>query len=208
MKKIMMTLLALVPLTLWAQDNVWELPEEEQEPEVKEVEVKVNPDQKYLKGAVPMVDGKVVFSTHIEAPGKSAAQVYDIVKGYMEKMLKQQNQINSSIVTDDPTAHRLAGYFEEWLVFKKTFIAYDRTRFIYALEADCMDGAADIRISRIRYIYDEERNAQRYTAEEWITDKEAVNKKNTKLLPLSGKFRRKTIDRKDFLFGKFQSLLN
>jgi colicin import membrane protein len=45
------------------------------------------------------------------------------------------------------------------------------------------------------------------TAEEWITDKEAVNKKNTKLLPISGKFRRKTIDRKDFLFNKFESLL-
>ena len=35
-----------------------------------------------------------------------------------------------------------------------------------------------------------------------------VNKKHTKLLPVSGKFRRKTIDRKDFIFNKFNTLLN
>jgi len=34
-----------------------------------------------------------------------------------------------------------------------------------------------------------------------------VNKKGTKLLPITGKFRRKTIDRKDFLFNKFETLL-
>ena len=62
-------------------------------------------------------------------------------------------------------------------------------------------------MSRIRYVYGEGKEQQRYKAEEWISDKEAVNKKNTRLLPLSGKFRRKTIDRKDFLFNKFESLL-
>ena len=39
-------------------------------------------------------------------------------------------------------------------------------------------------------------------ADEWITDKYALNKKKTKLLKGSGKFRRKTIDRKDNIFGK------
>ena len=34
-----------------------------------------------------------------------------------------------------------------------------------------------------------------------------MNKKNTKLYPRTGKFRRKTIDRKDFLFNKIESLL-
>ena len=62
-------------------------------------------------------------------------------------------------------------------------------------------------MSHIRYLYEEERKPQRFTAEEWITDDEAVNKKNTRLYPGSGKFRRKTIDRKDFLFNKFESLL-
>jgi colicin import membrane protein len=204
MKKLIVTILALMPLTMWAQDNTWELPEQEQE-EVKAE--KENPDQKYLLGAVPVVDGKVVFNKTIEAPGKSAAQIYGILKQYMEKMTKESNQIHSQILVADDSKHELGGSYEEWLVFKKTLLQLDRTRFLYVLEANCSDGKADVTLSRIRYLYDENRNPEHLKAEEWITDKEAVNKKGTKLLPISGKFRRKTIDRKDFLFNKFETLL-
>lgn len=204
MKKLIVTILALMPLTMWAQDNTWELPEQEQE-EVKAE--KENPDQKYLLGAVPVVDGKVVFSKTIEAPGKSASQIYGIMKQYMEKMTKESNQIHSQLIVADDSKHELGGSYEEWLVFKKTLLQLDQTRFLYVLEANCSDGKADVTLSRIRYLYDENRTPQHLKAEEWITDKEAVNKKGTKLLPISGKFRRKTIDRKDFLFNKFETLL-
>ena len=204
MKKLIVTILALMPLTMWAQDNTWELPEQEQE-EVKAE--KENPDQKYLLGAVPVVDGKVVFSKTIEAPGKSAAQIYGILKQYMEKLTKESNQIHSQLIVADDSKHELGGSYEEWLVFKKTLLQLDRTRFLYVLEANCSDGKADVTLSRIRYLYDENRNPEHLKAESWITDKEAVNKKGTKLLPISGKFRRKTIDRKDFLFNKFEILL-
>jgi len=198
-------MLALVPLTLWAQDNTWEINEEEEVK--KEAKAKLKVDEKYLKGAVPEVDGKVVFSTSINAPGKTAAQIYDILLQYMERMTKTTNQIQSKIITADADKHEITGAYQEWLVFKKTALSLDRTRFMYALNAQCSDGRADIKMTRIRYLYEEERSPQHMTAEEWITDKEAVNKKNTKLLPISGKFRRKTIDRKDFLFNKFESLL-
>jgi colicin import membrane protein len=205
MKKLFFTMLVLVPLTLWAQDNTWEINEEEEVK--KEAKAKPKVDEKYLKGAVPEVDGKVVFSTSINAPGKTAAQIYDILLQYMERMTKTTNQIQSKIITADADKHEITGAYQEWLVFKKTALSLDRTRFMYALNAQCSDGRADIKMTRIRYLYEEERSPQHMTAEEWITDKEAVNKKNTKLLPISGKFRRKTIDRKDFLFNKFESLL-
>ena len=205
MKKLFFTMLALVPLTLWAQDNTWEINEEEEVK--KEAKAKPKVDEKYLKGAVPEVDGKVVFSTSINAPGKTAAQIYDILLQYMERMTKTTNQIQSKIITADADKHEITGAYQEWLIFKKTALSLDRTRFMYALNAQCSDGRADIKMTRIRYLYEEERSPQHMTAEEWITDKEAVNKKNTKLLPISGKFRRKTIDRKDFLFNKFESLL-
>ena len=198
-------MLALVPLTLWAQDNTWEINEEEEVK--KEAKAKPKVDEKYLKGAVPEVDGKVVFSTSINAPGKTAAQIYNILLQYMERMTKTTNQIQSKIITADADKHEITGAYQEWLVFKKTALSLDRTRFMYALNAQCSDGRANIKMTRIRYLYEEERSPQHMTAEEWITDKEAVNKKNTKLLPISGKFRRKTIDRKDFLFNKFESLL-
>ena len=38
-----------------------------------------------------------------------------------------------------------------------------------------------------------------FTAEEWITDEEAFNRKGTKMLPATGKFRMKTIDLMDEL---------
>ncbi len=205
MKKILIMALGLLPISLWAQDNSWERPEEEVE-DTKSVKTSV--DSKYLRGAVPLVDGSVVFSKTIEAPGKSASQIYAIIKGYMKKMLAEKNQINSMLVVDDSTScTEIGGKFEEWLVFKKNAIVLDQTRFIYVLEAKCHNGKADLSMSRISYYYEEERDPQRYRAEEWITDKEAVNKKNTKLYPFTGKFRRKTIDRKDFLFDKIESLL-
>ena len=72
---------------------------------------------------------------------------------------------------------------------------------------DCADGEASIKMTRIYYLYDEERDAQTYQAEEWITDRYGLNKKQNKLARVSGKFRRKTIDRKDYLFSKFEQLL-
>ena len=205
MKNILMLLLTLMPLTLWAQANTWERPEEETEDVVQTQ--KTNPDEKYLKGAVPEVDGKVVFSKTIEAPGKSADEILSIVKKYMEKMTREKNQINSQIFNDDNKKYEIVGQYEEWLVFRSNAIMLDQTRLYYILTAQCENGKVNLTISRIQYLYEENRKPQRIKAEEWITDKEAVNKKNTRLYPISGKFRRKTIDRKDFLFNKFESLL-
>ena len=58
-------------------------------------------------------------------------------------------------------------------------------------------------INQISYYYQEDmegKNGVTYKAEEWITDKEAINKAGTKLYPRSGKFRRKTIDRMEQIF--------
>lgn len=201
MKKIvMMALVALSSLSLWAQDNTWE------KIEIEKVD-KANPDAKYLKGAVTEVDGKVVFSKTIDAPGKTADEVYNIVKNYLLKMTTEPNQESARLAFEDKEKHELAASFNEWLVFKSSSLMLDQTRLLYVIKARCSEGKAVIEMANIHYVYDEFRKPQRYTAEEWITDKEALNKKGTKLLPLSGKFRRKTIDRKDFLFNKFESLL-
>jgi colicin import membrane protein len=179
MRKLIITILALAPLAMWAQDNTWERPEVEEQEEVTQKE---NPNAKYLKGAVPVVNGKVTFSKHIDVPGKSAAEIFGIMKDYLEKMTKAKNQLeNSKIIEADINKNIITACYEEWLVFKKSAIVLDRTRFYFALNVVCKDGSADITMSHIRYLYEEERNPQRLTAEEWITDKEAVNKKNTKL---------------------------
>ena len=188
-----------MPLCGVAQ-NTWEMPEAS--------EKKENPDAKYLVGAVPEVDGKVMFQTTIQAPGKSAKQIYDIVEDYLKKMTKEPNQSDQSRITvAEPEQRQLVGTFQEWLVFKSTALVLDRTRFFYTLAIDCFDGRAEVTMTNIFYLYDEERLATTYKAEEWITDKWGLKKNQNKLSRVSGKFRRKTIDRKDYLFNKLESLL-
>ena len=198
MKKLFLTLMMCLPMAMMAQ-NTWEMPEQG---------TSVNPDQKYLVGAVPIVDGKVVFQTTINAPGKSADQIADILRSYLTKMTKEPGQFEQSrIVIDDSVNHEIVGTYQEWLVFKSTALVLDRTRLMYNIIAKCDNGKADISMTRIYYLYEEERDPQTFKAEEWITDEEGLTKNKKKLSRVSGKFRRKTIDRKDYLFNKFTQLL-
>ena len=204
MKKILITLLLALPLMTAAQDNTWE------RIETGAVD-QANPDAKYLvENAVPVVDGKVCWQKVIEAPGKSAQQIYDILLAQLTKMTKEENQLEerSKVAIQDEAAHQLGATFHEWLVFKNTALTLDRTVLNYQIIVNCSDGKADVQMTRVSYDYELERDPTHYAAEEWIVDKVAVNKKHTKLTKLSAKFRRKTIDRKDFIFNKFTSLLN
>ena len=204
MKKILITLLMALPLMAAAQDNTWERIEN---PSANST----NPDAKYLaEGAVPEVDGKVIWQKVIDAPGKSAQQIYDILQAQLNKMVGEENQLmeRSKLAIQDQANHQLGATFHEWLVFKNTALSLDRTVLNFQLIVNCSDGKADVQMTRVSYDYELERDPTHYTAEEWIADKYAVNKKRTKLLKLSAKFRRKTIDRKDFIFNKFTALLN
>lgn len=196
MKKLLIAMMLTIPLTIAAQDNTWE-----------KAQVN-NQDQKYLVGAVPEVDGHVVFSTTINAPGKNAQQIYEMLHKELVAMTKESNQIEQSRLTlEDKDNNKLVASYQEWLVFKNKPLNLDRTRFLYQIVCNCKDGQADVQLNRIVYIYDEERDMTTYKAEEWINDKYGLNKKKTKLARVSGKFRRKTIDRVDYIFDRFTQLL-
>lgn len=185
-----------MPLAIAAQDNTWEQKQTN------------NEDQKYLVGAVPEVNGHVVFSTTIEAPGKSAQQIYELLHNELLAMTKEPNQIEQSRLTvEDKDKYEVVASFQEWLVFKNKPLNLDRTRFLYQIACDCKDGEANVKLNRIVYIYDEERDMTTYKAEEWINDQYGLNKKKNKLARVSGKFRRKTIDRVDYIFNRFKELL-
>ncbi len=206
-KRLIIVLLASAVCGIANAQNEWE--EMDKQQEEKEAVVKVNPDEKYLGGAVPMVDGRVTFSTVIEVPGKSASQIYSSIKGYMERLTRLPNQLEHSVIAiADSVQGLVCGNYQEWLVFKNNALVLDRTRFYYTLIANCHDGRLEVKMTRIYYLYEEERDPRTYRAEEWIDDKNALNKKQDKLLRGSAKFRRKTIDRKDYLFNKFYELLN
>lgn len=209
MKRLVMLLLSAAVCGLANAQNEWEEMDKTQEEKEKVAVTAFNPDAKYLAGAVPVVDGRVVFSTVIEAPGKSASQIYSTMKSYMDRMTRLPNQLEHSILAiADSSKNLLCGNYQEWLVFKNNALSLDRTRFYYTVIANCYDGRVEVKMTRIFYLYEEERNPQTYKAEEWIDDKNALNKKKNKLFRGNAKFRRKTIDRKDYLFGKFDEILN
>lgn len=195
MKRLLIAMLMGLPLAAAAQDNTWEK---------ATVTTTVNADQKYLEGAVPVVDGQVVFETTIKAPGKTGKQIYDIMLNQLQQLTQGPEQFEQSSVTlQNADQLQIVGNYQEWLVFKNKPLNLDRTRLFYHLFVDCRDGEATVKMTRIVYLYDEERDPQTYYANEWITDRYGLNKKKTKLARVSGKFRRKTIDRKDYLFEKF-----
>lgn len=201
MKKILFIILMVLPVMAATAQNTWEVSENENGK-------KQNVDSKYLVGAVPVIDGKVVFETNISAPGLSAGQIYSKLLGYMTAMTKEKNQLEQSrIAIKDSIKHEICGSYQEWLVFKSTALVLDRTRMFYNLVAECKDGIANVKMTRIYYLYDEERNPETYKAEEWITDEVGLKKNKDRLSRVSGKFRKKTIDRKDYIFNKIAELL-
>lgn len=190
--------------------NVWEKPQTTapQEETTKKKSLfesnKKAVDPKYLAGAVPVVDGKVTFTLDKDIPGKSAQEIYDIVFATLEKMTKEENQFKTSqVAIVNKQDHIIGARFKEWLVFQNTFLSLDRTIFNYTVIATCTDEHLNVTISRISYAYEMDRgvnDGMEMRAEEWITDENALNKKKDNLSKYSGKFRRKTIDRKDNIF--------
>ncbi len=215
MKKILFLFLLCCPLMCAAQSE-WELPTAQQDNKnatndnkkqteagktdaSKTAEIK---DWQYIKeGAVPEVDGKVVFEHDIEFKGKTAQQIYDLAYTALDSLAHSDNQINSNIALINRKEHSIVARYQEWLEFSKSFISLDRSKFNYVIIAKCDNEKLHISMERMSFSYEEGRSTGFHeTAEKWIADKYAVNKKRTKLIPGTAKFRKGTIDRKDEIF--------
>lgn len=160
-------------------------------------------DSKYLAGAVPVVDGKVVFSKEFSIPGMSEDEIYNRMLKWMTNRLKE-NKNNSRVVYADKEKGTIAGVGEEWIVFSSSALSLDRTWINYQITVVCLPEKCRMEIEKIRYTY---REKEKYNAEEWITDKYALNKAQTKLVRGLAKWRRKTVDFADKLFqGAAQAL--
>ena len=159
-----------------------------------------NEDQKYLAGAVPEVNGVVTFTQTFSVPGRSQADIFSVMQTYIRKLVAEGRQdLRTRIISDEPATGEIVAKVEEIMTFKKKFLNWDHTYFRYLISAICSaDGKVTLIITQISYLYGfdiEGRGGENYKAEEWISDGAAMNKKQTKLYPRSGKFRRKTIDR-------------
>ena len=167
---------------------------------------------KYLLGAVPEVDGIVTFPKNFSVTDKNEQQIYEILLAYINNSLignaiHDKYQPYTRIISEEKGEGNIVARIEEYMTFKRIpVISLDRTRFRYLLSATVKGQKVNLTLTQISYYYNEDmdgKNGVPYKAEEWITDKEAVNKKGTKLYPRSGKFRRKTVDRVEEIFEGF-----
>lgn len=206
MRKSIILALFAVPCFTMAQSE-WVVPDAQKPENTKQVVAKKSIDEKYAAGTVPVVDGNVVFEKTIKVPGVSADELYDRVLNAITDITKDDKQLdNSRIGVVNKHDHVIAASLKEDMVFSKGALARDFTEIKYTLIATCHDGSVDLQFMRISYLYDKGRQTEiSYKAEELITDKEAINKKGTKFYRPNGKFRKKTIDRKDEVFTFIES---
>lgn len=166
-------------------------------------------DEKYLAGAVPEENGRVIFTKKIAVP-LNANEIYEAVKEWAAETYKPDKEFpNNRILSENPEALEVTIGGEEYIVFSSKAWALDRTRVYYKLNIACSDNQCTARIFNIKYWYEEERNGgQRFKAEEWITDEMGLNKSKSKLARMSGKFRRKTIDHVEEIFNNLETFVN
>ena len=148
-------------------------------------------DSKYLAGAVPEVDGKVVFTKEFSIPGMSQDEIYERLLNWMDARL-EKNENTSRVVFSDKEKGQIVGVGDEWIVFSSTALSLDRTQILYQLTITCQPEKSILEVEKIRFNYRE--GKEKYNAEEWIVDKYALNKTKTKLVRGLAKWRRKTVD--------------
>lgn len=201
------------PATTASQGSGWVIPtatkKETPKPAAQVNGAKLKEAPKYLEGAITFDEqGKIVFDTEIEAPGKSAAQLYDLVFDYMSGLTQDKESKASRMALVNKDEHIIVNTMDEWLVFSNSFISLDRTECKYNLIAKITDGKVSLSINHINYIYEEGRQTGfKLPAEEVIIDKVALTKKKNDLARIFGKFRKKTIDRKDQIFSEIAALV-
>lgn len=163
-------------------------------------------DPKYGKGAVPVDEnGMVCFSQSFDMPaGMTEDQCYELLLNWAKGRFALPYANAGRILNEDAQAHRFIFHVDQMIHFKSTPLSADESKISYNYSVSVKDGKYTMKMTDIKYRYEEGREGggKKFPAEDWITDKEAYNRKGTKFLKSTGKFRIKTIDLKDIMFQK------
>jgi|GEM_PF-253049 len=166
-------------------------------------------DAKYLAGAVPEVDGKVIFFKSI--PVKNPISDDDLFN-IMDKWANDNygsnlnKDLDNRVLLSNPEEKDIACQGEKFLVFKKSAFVLDQAKMVYQLILDIEGGKCNATARYIKYEYSDSKTP--LSAEEMITDKIALNKKGDKLNRYYDKFRRQTVDSINSIFNSIDKYLN
>lgn len=159
--------------------------------------------EKYLaEGAVPVVDGKVLFKGEVKfAQELPAERVGAIAKQWVDDYLTEATLPNNKLLNVTGSSVEFAGSKD--IVFSSNAFSYDKARMMYVMKINFAPDGCTMELGNIRYSYNDGVSNMAIYAEDYITDANAVNKKRTRLLPVTGKFRRKTLDEVGEIFNSF-----
>lgn len=113
---------------------------------------------KYLKGAVPVENGIVTFKKTFRVPGQTDAQLYENMLFYVKDNLvvKGIEDAWTRMLSDGEKDGVIAARVEEWMVFSKKFLSLDQARFRYQINVTTGQGAVNITLTQVSYLYGEE----------------------------------------------------
>lgn len=165
-------------------------------------------DSKYLQGAVPEVDGKIVFSKTIKINNTiSDDKIFDLMNKWAQDNYASPNNPKQRVLLSNPADKTIACRGEKDIVFKRSSLSLDKTTVTYQLILQIESGECLATIKNIKYdYYDKGSNKDFYTAEEIISDKVALN--GEKLNRYYDKFRTHTIDSINGIFNSIDVYLN
>ncbi|MDH6354636.1 flavin reductase (DIM6/NTAB) family NADH-FMN oxidoreductase RutF [Dysgonomonas sp. PH5-45] len=170
--------------------------------------VNAQTDEKYMKGAVPEEDGRVVFSKTVET-SLPAADVYQKMNDWASQNYTQtEANPKQRILFNSPEQRSIACQGEKELVFNKSVFNMDKTTMNYQLIITATDRQCKIAIRNISYDYfDTKTNPIVLKAEETITDKVALRGNKSIYKAYKG-FRTHTIDFVNDLYAEISGYLN
>lgn len=182
MKKQFITFLAIISITLLAaQENA-----------------------QYLKGAVPIENGRVTFSKTFNVAG-SSEQLYKKALSWAEGRFN--SEINRVVYAKKEEGTIVVTAIARF-TFKDNLLSLDQADMHYQIFIECENNQCIMRVTNIYYNYyvSNKKEPEKYPAEKWITDEYSLTRKNT-LNRFTKKFRIATIDFCNSLFEEVGSFL-
>lgn len=162
---------------------------------------------KYLIGAVPEVNGKVVFEKSIKVKNPiTEDNLFALMDKWAKENYKSESNLDSRVLLSDPSKRTIACSGEKYLVFKRSALSLDRAKMTYQLILKIENQSCDVTVRSLKFEYSDRKDA--YSAEELITDKMALNKKGDKLNRYYDKFRIHALDSVNSIFNSIDVYLN
>lgn len=164
-------------------------------------------DAKYLVGAVPLVNNKVVFNEKIALNTKvSEDKLYEYLVEWAKMKYAPSSESTQRILFTDSIKKEVALFGDQPLTFKSQFLVLDQAQFEYNLIVSVEKNGYDLVYKGLKYEYGDFEN-KKEPAENLITDKIALNKKGDKLNRYYDKFRIFTIDTIAGITNEFKHFL-